>query len=152
MGTVCLALLVLVWLVVSFYYVVSVMLPAPGSYTSINAFDGSVLITTREAGASTQVDTLSGGVYRLPPHGPTLSWALMPTVRWMKAPDGGRMIQDTQIRLPLWLLAALLLVWPITSYLIRRRSKRGFPLAPAGDRTQKKKRTPSERGRSGTDS
>src|SRR5688500_17121189 len=32
----------------------------------------------------------------------------------------------TQVTLPLWLLAAVCLAWPVTSFLVRRRRGRGF--------------------------
>jgi hypothetical protein len=44
--------------------------------------------------------------------------------------DETRMVRA---ELPLWLLAAICLAWPVTSFILaRRRHKRGFPIEPKG--------------------
>ena len=38
----------------------------------------------------------------------------------------------TTVELPLWLLAAICLAWPVTSFLVRRRRGRGFEVEAKG--------------------
>jgi hypothetical protein len=53
----------------------------------------------------------------------SLSLHILPGAEAFEAVDGAR------IWCPLWLLAFLCLVWPVTSFIIaRRRHKRGFPV------------------------
>jgi hypothetical protein len=41
----------------------------------------------------------------------------------------------TEVSLPLWLLAAICLAWPVTSFILaRRKRKRGFPVEPKPSR------------------
>ena len=49
----------------------------------------------------------------------------------------GTVIDETWVTFPLWLLAAVCLAWPTTSFLLaRRRQGRGFEVAVEGKRTR----------------
>lgn len=85
------------------------------------------------------------------PTSPTWGWQNEPNehpVQWPSAlwphydVDGPPWRPVHQIRLPLWLLAAICLAWPVTSFIIaRRRRKRGFVIEVSGQKSEVSQRS-----------
>ena len=75
-----------------------------------------------------RIDSVVTQLYRVRPNTRTLRKLFWPSVHQSQFPAGAGVATQTDVQIPLWLLAIVCLVWPVTTFIITRRHKRGFPV------------------------
>ena len=138
---------VAIWLPCSYQWVAHLHAIWPKRSVSVGSTGGYLLFQSAEVPIRSSIDLqtypyfsvgpgsekklLDAGVVRASKRAPDVAWYHGMWPRFSRGPFGPFVL--TSVRLPLWLLAAICLAWPVTSFIIhRRRHKRGFPIEPKG--------------------
>src|SRR5687767_1174780 len=125
----------LVW-IPSFRFGAHLISPVPGSYSIIDIAHGSVAVGIADDHPWHRRGNFDASIHRLPPtyYGTQHLWPTMWQFSVTNETGGARIIQH-RVTIPLWLLAAVCLAWPVTSFIVarrRRRRSRGFEVGAAG--------------------
>src|SRR5688572_5979491 len=126
-----LGLLMLLWLPVSWVYSVWLISPWPGDHARFVFGDGVLWINiVTQAPEPSLNNPMQLAVHRITERG-SLDDALLPSFQHIEWPEFSVATRNAVI--PLWLLAAVCLAWPVTSLLVRRRRRgRGFEVEAKG--------------------
>ena len=131
-GLFALGTVFLIWLPVSYFVLVAFFLSSPRWMPEalVLAREGAVAVSITVDSDQRITDGFQlvyGPIGLAPEKSPTWS-PLLPRITRPFVPE----YNHTRFAIPLWLLAAICLAWPVTSFIIhRRRHKRGFPVEPA---------------------
>lgn len=116
----------LVWIPASFVFVVRLQLPSPAGHAGFHSVDGDMVLwhvtpSSRSPWVGVQArgwwDSYSGDLFAHRQR----ERALWPHA-WKVPLSTTRVVH---IIIPLWLLAAVCLAWPVTSFIVARRRRRG---------------------------
>ncbi len=119
-------IVVLVLLPLSFAIGLTVMLPWPYAYSITTVYGGGVSATTRDDATFPRLP-VRAEFLRAGTHPQDISRSLVPRHHrsMLPAQTGGGIAWQTDVSVPLWLLAAVCLAWPVTSFIVARRRRRG---------------------------
>ena len=114
-------LLLLLSVPVSALRQVRVLAPWPRSFTRVHMNSGLLQVTASKG------DVAAWNFLIAPAYDVAFINVLLPSFKFATF---SRFEDTVVITIPIWLLAFLCLVWPVTSFFISRRHKRGFPIEP----------------------
>ena len=116
-------LLLGVWLLLSMRWRVWAIAPWPMEGAWVESHEGVFWFVVIERTEGPGSELLTAGITRIPAPDALPGNALWPHVQRVSA----SYYTTTSVAFPLWLLAAVCLAWPVTSFLVRRRRRgRGF--------------------------
>ena len=128
-GLLVVGVVLLLWWSVSYLFAVKVSSPWSFYKTVVELSEGLLVVAAPARGDSQALVAIARVSYSLSPSGA----ALYPTWGTNQYLSNAGVASVTWIAVPLWLLAFLCLAWPVTSFILarRRRKGRGFEVQTA---------------------
>lgn len=120
-----------IWLPLSFWLVAELISTQPASGSGLFSSDGAIEVWVHDGPFAAPADETRFSIhpdrYHRGSPGRRFTFAMWPHIEH----SSGLIVS-----IPVWILAALVLVWPTASYILdRRRSVRGFAIQPAAATT-----------------